>query len=336
MSCKVALWEVVILTRVVAPARLHFGLFNESGIDGKIDGGAGMAVSFPSCDLTVGEGVPHVSASCQLSPDMRKTLSRVIAKFRTSFGLPDFWVMLRQSIPEHVGLGSKTACLMALGQAIVQHFSLGIDYMDLARFVGRGGTSGVGVHVSKAGGIVVDAGHTFPNEKRTFAPSSSSLAPPPPLVEASSAPAGCQIVHFRLEGQGISGDLERDFFVRQCPIPEQETYRLLEVVDSQLLPGIRDGSLLEINRALSSIQELGLKAREWSIQGAATKALCLKWREGKFSERFPLCLSSMGPTTFVLTEEPEFVQEVLIKYGVPAQSISITHPWSGGYLIENS
>ena len=295
-----------------------------------------MALSFPCCDLTIGEGAPHVGASSQLSPDMRRALIEVVDKFQTSFGLPDFWVMLRQSIPEHVGLGSKTACLMALAQAIAQHFSLEIDYVDLARFVGRGGTSGVGVHISNVGGIVVDAGHTFPEEKGAFAPSCGSLAPPPPLVEACSAPEGCQIVHFRLERQGISGDLEREFFTRECPIPEWETRRLLEIVDTELLPGIRGASLSAISGALSSIQDLGLKAREWTIQGEATKALRLKWREGKFSKRLPLCLSSMGPTVFVLTEDPQLVQRELIRCGVPSQLISISQPWTGGYLIKDN
>jgi beta-RFAP synthase len=208
--------------------------------------------------------------------------------------------------------------------------------MDLARLVGRGGTSGVGVHVSNTGGIVLDGGHIFPDEKQTFGPSCSSLAPPPPLMEARPAPKGCQVVHFRLEKQGISGDLERDFFTHHCPIPEWETRQLQEIADTQLLPAVRNGSLPGINGALSSIQRLGLKAREWSIQGAATQALNRKWRESGLSAQLPLCLSSMGPTLFVLTEQPEFVQRKLIKYDVPEQSISITHPWSGGYLIERN
>src|ERR1700733_4439795 len=140
-----------------------------------------MALSFPCCDLTIGEGASRVDASCQISPDMREALTKVITTFRTSFGLPEFWVMLHQGIPEHVGLGSKTACLMALARAIAQHFSLKIDYLDLARFIGRGGTSGVGVHISNFGGIVLDAGHTFPDEKQAFTPSCRSQAPPPPL-----------------------------------------------------------------------------------------------------------------------------------------------------------
>ena len=303
---------------------------------GNVDGGAGMALSSPFCDLSIDEGASCVDVSCHLSLNMRKAVTVVISSFRAKFGLPAFRINIRQSIPEHVGLGSKTACLMALASAISQHFSLDVDYMDLARLVSRGGTSGVGVHVSNTGGIVVDAGHTFPDEKQTFAPSGSSLAPPPPLVDARPAPKGCHVVHFRLEDQGISGDLERDFFTRHCPIPEWETRQLQEIADTQLLLAVRNGSLLEINRALSSIQGLGLKAREWSIQGAATQVLNRKWCESGLSAQLPLCLSSMGPTVFVLTEEPESVQRRLIKYGVPEQSISITHPWSGGYLIEKN
>jgi beta-ribofuranosylaminobenzene 5'-phosphate synthase len=224
---------------------------------------------------------------------------------------------------------------MALALAIREHFSIDVSYTELARLVRRGGTSGIGVHISDAGGVVVDAGHSFPDEKLTFLPSSKSLAPPPLLVEAQSAPEGCQIVHVRLEARGISGDLERDFFSKHCPIPEQETQRLLEIVDQHLLPGIRCRSLSEINRSLASIQNLGLKAREWSIQGSSTATLRKKWQSLKFSTDLPLCLSSMGPTVFVLTDNPDFVYHQLLSLDVPEQSISVTNPWSGGYLVEH-
>jgi beta-ribofuranosylaminobenzene 5'-phosphate synthase len=326
--------EVIILTRVVAPARLHFGLFNETGLDGKVDGGAGMAVSFPVYDLSIDAGSPTIEVSCHVSQDMLKAMSKVIEVFRVKFGLPDFRIMVHQSIPEHVGLGSKTACLMALAQAINHYFSLEVDYIDLARLVGRGGTSGIGVHVSRVGGMVVDAGHIFPDEKRSFTPSSVSSASPPPLVASVSAPERCKVVYFRLEHQGLSGDLECNFFAKNCPIPEWETRQLLEIVDSRLLPGMKAGSLYEINRALSSIQGLGLKAREWSRQGVATRALLQRWRAADFWPRVPLCLSSTGSTVFVLTDEPELVKRQLVDYGVSPQSISVTDPWSGGYLIE--
>jgi beta-ribofuranosylaminobenzene 5'-phosphate synthase len=326
-----------VQTRVEACARLHFGLFNLSGLHGRVDGGAGIAVAHPTCSISVRDGTDTVISQKPLSAQMAHSVARAISSFRSKFGLPGCEIEILQGIPEHAGLGSKTACMMALGRALSAHFGLDLDYVDIAGLVGRGGTSGVGVHASEHGGIVIDEGHDFPGEKQTFVPSSASGAWPPPLRARETAPSGCAVVHLRFDAHGLSGAAEKRFFGENCPVPDEETQDLLDTVEQILLPGVQNASLAHINEALGRLQQLGLKAREWDIQSAATRSLRDRWEELRCQRRRdslpPLCLSSMGPTVFVLTDDAGRATDELSRLGVPADAVSVTAPTATGNLI---
>jgi beta-ribofuranosylaminobenzene 5'-phosphate synthase len=321
-------------TRVSACARLHFGLFNLSGVGGKIDGGAGISIMDPACVVSVRECRPDISRYEPADP-IAVAAGRMLGIFKTKFGLPDCLIKIERVIPEHVGLGSKTACLMSLGRALSSQFDLGLDYIDIAGLVRRGGTSGVGIHASEFGGIVVDNGHAYPAEKQDFLPSSAAVAWPPPLRERRSAPAGCVVVHLRLDRQGLSGELEKQFFQRSCPIPADETERLLDMVDQVLVPGIIAASLEQINDGLDRLQRLGMKAREWQIQGKRTKLLRAYWekRRRRVPSLPPLCLSSMGPTVFLLSDDPERMSSELMQLGVEQSQIAVTAPARTGSVV---
>jgi beta-ribofuranosylaminobenzene 5'-phosphate synthase len=255
---------------------------------------------------------------------------RATNDFASKFALSMPGLSITQSIPEHVGLGSKTATLMALGQAISRHFSLELDYLEIARIVRRGGTSGVGVHASQFGGIVVDRGHRYPDEKSGFLPSSASGAPPPALLQRSSAPENCVVLHFRLASMGLSGSSEKAFFQKNCPIPSRETTEILKIVDDILLPSIRERSIDRLNYALDSMQYLGLKAREWDIQSYATRSFREAWERLRCRRQFaslpPVCLSSLGPTLFMLSDSPDKALAGLAEIGIQRTMVSVAHP----------
>jgi beta-ribofuranosylaminobenzene 5'-phosphate synthase len=327
-----------VWTRVIASARLHFGLFNLSGIDGKVDGGAGVALNDPNCVITICDRSAGLELSASVSPAMTRAITEAVGTFTTKFGLQNFNIRVDQNIPEHIGLGSKTACLMALGRALSEHFLLELDCVDLATLVRRGGTSGVGVHASQFGGIVVDEGHDYPEEKNSFVPSSASGAFPPPLRERHAAPDGCAVIYLSLDAQGLNGIAEKIFFQQSCPIPESETLALLNMVENILLPGLRAQFLPQINEGLQAFQSMGMKAREWQIQGPMTTTLREKWekRRGQPGGRElpPMCLSSMGPTVFMLTYEPRSVVDQLVRFGVEQHRIVTAKPSLSGHTVE--
>ena len=313
MSDRLADGQVGAIRRVVAPARLHFALFNESGANGRVDGGAGVAVASPRWDITLSKvvGVPA-------RRDAPPPVSRIVGKLCEYYGYPACQVKIARAIPSHVGLGSHTALAMAIARGYCALHGIDDDYINWARAVRRGGTSGVGVHVSQYGGFVVDGGREFPAEKSSFGPSSLELADPPALVARGETPPSLRMIHFRLGRRGLSGKDEAKFFRESTPVPTMETYEILRLVETYLIPGIEQQDIGLIDEILSELQGLGLKRLEWEIQDRATQDLRDVWSDvRRRNPRLPsLCLSSMGPTTFMLTDAPEETVRILRGLGI--------------------
>lgn len=328
-----------VLTTVTAPSRLHFGLFNESGWNGKVDGGAGIALSDPSCTVTVWDpSDSHVSPRECLCGGYRCEFERVVSSFSDKFGVPVPKVCLTSAIPPHVGLGSKTATLMALARALCNHYDIPMDATDMARFVGRGGTSGVGIHVSEVGGLIVDDGHRFPEDKDTFVPSSVSVALPPRLRLRCDPQPRWRVVIVELGYQGLSGKAEADFFNRNCPIPLDETVAIADVVDREFLPAITAGNLARLNAALEALQSIGLKRREWEIQHKHVRELRLAWKAlSRHNPQLPpICLSSMGSTMYLISDHTEPVLHGLERLGVAGPGVKVVSPNASGSSVDRA
>jgi beta-RFAP synthase len=102
----------------------------------------------------------------------------------------------------------------------------GADCVDLARRVGRGLRSAVGVHGFGRGGLIVDGGKTDPEGVGT-------------LICRFEFPAEWRFLLVTpLSTTGISGDAERDALQRLPPIAAQEIDRLCGVLIRKLLPAV--------------------------------------------------------------------------------------------------
>ena len=68
-----------------------------------------------------------------------------------------------------------------------------LNALDMAKIVGRGGTSGIGVESFENGGFIIDGGHKRV-EKPSFLPSSASPATPPPIIARYNFPLDWKII----------------------------------------------------------------------------------------------------------------------------------------------
>jgi beta-ribofuranosylaminobenzene 5'-phosphate synthase len=318
---------------VWAPARLHFGLFNESGLDNRVDGGAGVAVQRPAWRLRISDRDDRSPLQGSTSLFVRRAFEQV----RSAFGSPPLCIREIQSVPSHVGLGSKTSLSMAIGRALADLTGTRISDLEIARLANRGGTSGVGVHVSRHGGFVIDAGHLYPRDKSKFGPSNQVLAQPPNLRKASASAPDWVILHFNLGGIGLHGQEEKEFFDRVCPIPNGETRTILQLVDSLLIPGLENQDIALLHSYLDKTQHLGLKGAEWTLQGRAVQSLRGVWTERRRVDTLlaPLCLSSMGPTLFLITCEPDRELSTLDSIGIRREIVTKTSIPASGVMVRS-
>jgi beta-ribofuranosylaminobenzene 5'-phosphate synthase len=318
---------------VHAPTRVHWGLFNESGLGGRVDGGVGAALDQPawriSMSLTPGRSV----STCALD-EVRAAL----CKLQTRWSGPACAVNILSEVPPHIGLGSRSSLLMAIGKAYASAIDMDASTLELADILGRGGTSGVGIHLSTHGGIVIDQGHAYPQEKSSFGPSSSRLAPPAKLRTRYKPPEEWAVVHCRLGTGGISGPDEQAFFLQSCPVSDADTALIEQLVADTLIPSLERKAIELAHEFLYSIQDLGLKAAEWTIQDGATQALRRRWNvvRSKNSRLAPIALSSVGPTVFFLTDQPARELRELNALGVRSENITTSRIAQHGVRIKQS
>jgi beta-ribofuranosylaminobenzene 5'-phosphate synthase len=231
------------MIEIITPGRLHFGLLSPSptGSGGRRFGGVGMMVERPGVQL-------------RLSPAAEWTAEGPLAERALAFArhfaalsalsgqpIPPQRLVVESAPPPHAGLGSGTQ----LGMAVARGLALATGRPDLpaaelARLVGRGLRSGVGVHGFARGGFLVDAGL---RAEETLAP----------LVAWAAVPCDWRVVlALPPVGSDWHGPREQQAFEQLATEPPDEsiTERLCRLVLLGLLPALVEADLESFGEAL--------------------------------------------------------------------------------------
>jgi len=149
-------------------------------------------------ELTV-EPAPTWSAQGPLAERALEFAKRFAGSLPPGAVVPHL-IRVEHAPAEHVGLGTGTQLGMTTAQALATASNLSMDATDLARRIGRGARSGLGVHGFAQGGFLIDGGK---REGQGVAP----------LVARSVFPEEWRIVLIIPPwGQGLHGDGENAAF----------------------------------------------------------------------------------------------------------------------------
>lgn len=162
------------MIRVTAPSRLHFGLFalpakgathwpdsnGQPALPARHFGGVGLMIDQPGVRVAL----QPASAWSAAGPNAERAEQfgrRFLATLPPDQGSLAFHINIAQCPPEHVGLGVGTQ----LGLSVARALALATGHSDwdaaeLARRVGRGLRSSIGIHGFQHGGLIVEAGKT--------------------------------------------------------------------------------------------------------------------------------------------------------------------------------
>jgi len=276
---------------VTTGCRLHLGFTNLSEDVGRCFGSIGVALEWPR-DIVVldDHGVPGIVA------DDPEHVEAWIRRFSDYYSVkPSVSVEVRESIPEHVGLGSGTQLALAIGMGLATVCGIDADARDVAVAMGRGGRSGVGIATFEAGGFIIDAGR----KKRP----SSSRAAPVVTWRREFPPDWSFVVVIPEVRRGLSGRSEEEVFETLSPSVRisEEICRLTQL---RLMPALAETDIEEFGAALLAIdQKTGLYFSD--VQGgiyAATEAnetIRAMMRAGAFGAG----QSSWGPAVYALVDE---------------------------------
>jgi beta-RFAP synthase len=311
------------MIRVVAPSRLHFGLFNvpaagrAAGCE-RVFGGVGLMLDLPGVVVDV-----RTADSWQFEGPLASRAQAFAARFM--LGVPEgrrraFQVLVERSPAEHTGLGTGTQLGLAVGKALAVACGEGeLPSTELASRVGRGERSAVGVHGFDRGGLLADAGK-LPGESVS------------PLLAHVSLPESWRVVLFTPPVTGKwHGEYERRAFATASA---GQPRALRKLAEEAILPAARAGNIdafgeavHEFNRkagepfaaaqggpyASPETEELIADVRAWGVKGVGQ--------------------SSWGPAAFAVTPDSETAVSLVkaFRARVPAfvSRVSIGHAVEG-------
>lgn len=295
---------------IETPSRLHVTLIDLNGEIGRIDGGVGLTIENPRLILeteTTDENVEVVFEESNLSEKLMNEYKEKIensVKKMTDFLKVEsgFKFTVKKTYPAHSGLGSGTQISLAVGKAIVNHNDQDISTPQIAKIVGRGGTSGIGVRAFDHGGFIIDGGHKV-DEKPDFLPSSASSASPAPLITRYDFPEDWNIILAIPDvPAGASGPKEVNIFQKYCPIPLREVQELSHVLLMKMMPAVVEKDITAFGDSINQIQNVGFKKIELELQHHLINKLIDNMRsEGAAG----VGMSSFGPTVYAITDTDE-------------------------------
>jgi beta-ribofuranosylaminobenzene 5'-phosphate synthase len=258
---------------ITSPSRLHFALIDLNGELGRVDGGIGVALNEPSLEVAV-------SAVDNDQVEAEEVVS-ILEQLRSRIELrANYHVTILKKLPSHVGLGSRTQLALSVAKAINVLEGRSDNAVDLAKLVGRGGTSGIGVAAFDKGGFILDGGHVFRKDKSLknvkglktgFQPSSASNVPPPPVLFQHPLPKDWFfVIAIPQVKMGAHGPEEIDIFKRCCPIEREEVEKVCRILLMQTLPSVLENDIATFAESLTMLQQVGFKRTELKLRAKAT------------------------------------------------------------------
>ena len=229
---------------VRAPARLHLGFLDPAGSLGRSWGSLGLVIDGMDTEVTIGCAAHDVfeARAAAMTAELDRARVHVEALRRRTGRREPLHLQLLRVPPGHAGFGSGTQLALAVGRAFVRWHGIEAGTADIARWLGRGLRSGVGIAGFDQGGLLVDAG---PGADGQLAP----------LIARVALPEAWRIV-LALDPQrrGLAGDDERRALSMLSPLPRATAADLCHQVLMRVLPGAATAAFAPFAEGITQLQ----------------------------------------------------------------------------------
>ena len=274
------------MIRVRAPSRLHFGMLSLPADEGSARhfGGVGLMVQEPGVVLAV-----EPSDTWSAEGALAERALGFAKQFSQSLPTQNrFQLHIERCAPEHAGLGTGTQLGLAVAKAVALECRQDIDALELARRVGRGKRSALGIHGFARGGFLVEGGKG-PN---------SDIAP---LLARTDFPEDWKIILVLPHGEsGCHGGVEEQAFLNLRSGPRDVLCRLVLL---GMLPALLEVDLPALGEALYEFnRRVGEMFRpiQGGIYAHPRSAAIVEFVRGK--KIAGVGQSSWGPAIFAVVE----------------------------------
>ena len=267
------------VVEVRAPGRLHLGMFSFGQPEGRGFGGVGVMVDQPGVHVRL----RRADALTATGPAADRAVQFAQAALAAwGAGTAGVAIDVLQLPRSHVGLGSGTQLALAVAAGVRALFEPGdagtasawagaaaergcdtAAAFALARVVGRGRRSCVGIHGFSGGGLIVEAGRlpqVGPSAGEPVAATGIAVETAresAPLVARVNLPSAWRcVVIIDEHATGLHGEAERNAFRRLPPVPVGITAELARIALLELLPAAIEGAFDAFARAVGGYGRL--------------------------------------------------------------------------------
>jgi beta-RFAP synthase len=298
---------------VHAPSRLHFGLLSpcpappawldlegKAFLPSRCFGGVGLMIQAPGLRLRV-EPAPAWSAEGPLASRALQFAEHFLQLLKGMAEFSPHRIIIEQSPPEHQGLGTGTQLGLAVAFALTR-VALKLSPMDLeelAKRVGRGQRSGIGIHGFAHGGFLVDGGKRRPQDVA-------------PLIARLSFPEAWRLVILLPSwGSGLHGSLEMQAFQTLPANHLALTDALCRLTLLGMLPALQEQDLTAFSESLYEFNRRAGEAFrpvQGGTYGHPETAEVVAFVRGQRIRG--VGQSSWGPAVFAVTEDQERAEDL--------------------------
>jgi beta-RFAP synthase len=297
---------------VDAPARLHLGFLDPSGSLGRAFGSVGLTIDatgtrvtaqYADCaDYTDYAGETQVIGA--RTDAQRGRITHYLGLLRDAYGGPPVRIDVRRAPRAHAGLGSGTQLALAVGTAFVRLLGRPASTADLARLLGRGARSGIGMLGFDHGGLIVDTGSGTRHEPHV--PSILTRLPFPDAWRILLVDDTRQV--------GLHGDEERRALATLAPFPKELAAHLCHLVLMLVLPGIAEHDFDTFARGIGELQQtIGeyFAPAQGGVFSSPAVAAALGAAAAATQHRAGIGQTSWGPTGFAFVQSAQDAERAL-------------------------
>lgn len=274
------------------------------------------------------EIAPH--PTLEIAGPQAERVTEFVGRWKAFTGLdgPDGISIRIQNAPEsHIGLGTGTQLGLATAALLYQyHFGEVPSVETLARSVGRGQRSGIGMYGFVHGGLIVDRGKG-PGEDL------------PALDVHFPIPERWRFVLIRPDTPpGISGSVEEHLFARPLDQLIDIRNRLIEICNRRLIPALAREDFSEFSR---SVYEFGRTSGSYfaDLQGGAFNGQRITEiiEYARWIGVQGVGQSSWGPTIYLLCSSPDEASQIVKRMSgflKDHEEIAIAKPCNQGSRLQ--
>lgn len=289
--------------RITTGSRLHFGMFSFGRSDVRQFGGLGVMVDQPGLQLELSL---HESSDENEADPLAQRAREFVHQLTASLGIAAevaeaISVRVEHAPAQHTGLGVGTQAALAVGRGLEALLGLTpLPVEQLARLLGRGRRSAVGIHGFALGGLIVEAG------KRA----ADAISP---LVARVALPEAWRFVLLAPAGQaGLSGEAELAAFGRLPAVPLELTDKLCHETLLNVVPAAQEGDAAAFGAAIDRFGRLAgecFAAQQGGVY--ASNQVEQLADAARAAGALGVAQSSWGPTVAALTADEAAAQALV-------------------------